>query len=106
MPSFDIRRADGRYVTRVEGMETLHSFSYGDHYDPDNVGFGFLRAINEEVIAPGAGYHPHRHEDVEIVTWVLDGLLAHEDTAGQSGVVPGGVAQRLSAGTGVSHGER
>lgn len=106
MPDRVVRRSADRYRTVADGTETLHSFSYGKHYDPDNVAFGPVVAINEERLAPGAGYDDHRHEDADIVTWVLDGVLAHEDSTGQRGEVTPGVAQRLSAGSGVTHAER
>lgn len=102
----EIRRADQRFRTVAEGTETSHSFSYGAHYDPDNISFGPITAINTERIAPGAGYDTHRHSDVEIVTWVIDGLLAHQDSTGAGGQIPPGLAQRLSAGSGVEHTER
>lgn len=101
-----VRRAGDRYRTTGEGTDTSHAFSYGKHYDPDNVGFGPIVAINEERLAPGAGYDEHRHSDADIVTWVLEGVLAHEDSTGQRGEVPPGIAQRLSAGSGVTHAER
>lgn len=103
-----VRRAAERFETVADGLRTLHSFSYGAHYDPENVAFGPLVALNEEHVAPGAGYDAHRHADVEIVTWVLSGELAHEDTSAQgvSGVVRPGSVQRLSAGEGVEHTER
>ncbi|TXL62330.1 pirin family protein [Aeromicrobium terrae] len=102
----EIRRSADRYVTESPDVTTFHSFSYGAHYDPQNVGFGPLIAINEENVAPGAGYDAHRHADVEIVTWVLEGALDHEDTTGHRGTIRPGTAQRLSAGTGVEHAER
>lgn len=102
----EIRRAAERFRTEGDGTETLHSFSYGRHYDPENVAFGPLVAINEERIAPGAGYDDHRHSDAEIVTWVLEGELAHADSTGTDGLIRPGVAQRLSAGEGVTHAER
>jgi len=101
----DVRRAADRFVTEAGDKRTLHSFSYGIHYDADNVGFGALRAINVEQLAPGAGYEPHRHSDVEIVTWVLEGALRHTDSAGGGGVIRPGTAQRLSAGDGAEHSE-
>lgn len=104
MPS-RVRRAGERYVTEGEGVRTLHSFSYGAHYDPDNVAFGALVAINEEHVEPGRGYDAHRHADVEIVTWVLEGALAHRDTTGHAGTIEPGVTQRLSAGEGAEHAE-
>ncbi|MEH3032637.1 MAG: pirin family protein [Aeromicrobium erythreum] len=102
----ELRRGTDRFETRRDGIVTRHSFSYGDHYDPANVGFGPLLAINEERLPPGGGYAAHRHADVEIVTWVLEGVLAHEDTTGHGGEVRPGTAQRLSAGSGAEHVER
>lgn len=102
----DVQRSSDRFVTETDGVTTLHSFSYGAHYDPDNIAFGPIIAINEESVRPGAGYDAHHHADVEIVTWVLDGVLAHEDTTGHRGLIEPGTAQRLSAGTGVQHAER
>ena len=106
LPDRELRRADQRYLTVGEGTSTRHSFSYGAHYDPDNVGFGALVAINTESVAPGAGYDEHRHTDVEIVTWVLTGALEHRDSTGAGGVIHPGTAQRLSAGEGAEHAER
>lgn len=103
--SIDVRRAADRFVTHGDAITTWHGLSYGVHYDPDNVAFGPIVAINTEQVGPGAGYDPHRHRDVEIVTWVVDGGLRHDDTAGGGGVVRPGTAQRLSAGTGVQHTE-
>ncbi len=102
----EIRRSEERYRTEADGIETRHSFSYGAHYAPDNTGFGPLMAINAETLAGGKGYGQHHHADVEIVTWVLEGALAHEDSTGHRGIVRPGTAQRLSAGTGVQHSER
>jgi redox-sensitive bicupin YhaK (pirin superfamily) len=102
----EVRHSAQRYVTDAGDVRTLHSFSYGVHYDAANVGFGALQAINEEQVAPGAGYDAHRHADVEIVTWVLEGALAHEDTTGHAGTIRPGTAQRLSAGSGAEHAER
>jgi redox-sensitive bicupin YhaK (pirin superfamily) len=101
----EIRRAAERFRTRGDGVSTWHSFSYGVHYDPDNVGFGPIIAINTERVEPRRGYEQHHHADVEIVTWVLRGALRHEDTTGHRGVIRPGTAQRLSAGTGVQHSE-
>lgn len=105
-PTIEFRTADARDQTVGAGTETWHSFSYGKHYDPDNIAFGPIIAINEERIAPGEGYDEHRHEDVEIVTWVLEGTLAHADSTGHAGDITPGLAQRLSAGSGVTHAER
>lgn len=102
----EVRSAGRRFRTDGDGTRTLHSFSYGAHYDPDNIGFGALRALNVEHVDPGAGYDTHHHADVEIVTWVLAGTLRHDDTTGAGGDIRPRVVQRLSAGTGVEHAER
>lgn len=101
----EVRRANDRFRTERNGITTLHSFSYGGHYDADNIGFGPIIAINEEQVAPAGGYDTHHHADVEIVTWVLEGALAHEDTAGSRGVIAPGTLHWLSAGDGVQHAE-
>ncbi|MDX2973514.1 pirin family protein [Kribbella solani] len=101
----EIRRADERFRTASEWLDSWHSFSFGEFYDPANVGFGFLVAHNDETVAPGTGFEPHPHQDLEIVTWVLDGALAHRDSEGNSGVVHPGLAQRMSAGSGIRHSE-
>ena len=102
----EVRRAAARFRTDQDGITTFHSFSYGRHYDPDNVGFGPVIAINEERIPPGGGYDTHAHSGVDIVTWVLEGALAHEDSTGSSDVVEPGELRWLSAGDGVRHAER
>ncbi|MFC5720086.1 pirin family protein [Streptomyces gamaensis] len=88
------------------GIDTRHAFSFSGFYDPDNVRFGPLAACNEERLAPGAGFAEHPHRDVEIVTWVVEGELTHEDSAGHRTVIRPGDLQRLSAGAGVRHSER
>lgn len=102
----EIRRGSQRYVSRREGTTTWHSFSYGDHYDSSNLRLGPLQAVNEELVEPGFGYSSHRHEDVEIVTWVLDGALRHEDSTGNRGIVRPGQVQHVSAGRGLDHVEQ
>ena len=104
--SIELRRADTRFVTRSDWATTRHSFSFGEHYDPDNVRFGALIACNEEHLAAGAGFDEHPHRHTEIVTWVLSGSLLHEDSTGERGIVHPGLVQRLSAGSGVVHAER
>jgi redox-sensitive bicupin YhaK (pirin superfamily) len=101
----EIRRADERFRTASDWLDSRHSFSFGPHYDPANVGFGFLVAHNDEMVAPGTGFGTHPHQDVEIVTWVLRGALAHRDSQGNSGSVYPGLAQRMSAGSGIQHSE-
>ncbi|ROQ32137.1 hypothetical protein EDD98_1111 [Streptomyces sp. PanSC19] len=88
------------------GIETRHAFSFGPHYDPDNLRFGALLAVNEERLAPGAGFDEHPHSHTEIVTWVTEGELTHHDSAGHTTVVRPGDLQHLSAASGVRHVER
>ena len=102
----DVRRAADRFRTESDGIVSRHSFSFGAHYDPANVGHALLVAHNDDVVAPGSGYATHPHRDLEVVTWVLDGGLRHEDSRGNSGLVVPGLVQRLSAGSGVLHAER
>lgn len=102
----DIRRAEDRFQTTSDWLDSRHSFSFGPYYDPANVGFGLLLVHNDEVVAPGTGFDTHPHQDLEIVTWVLRGALAHQDSEGNSGIVYPGLAQRMSAGSGIQHSER
>ncbi|KAK1185998.1 pirin family protein [Streptomyces sp. NBS 14/10] len=102
-----VQRAGERYRGGDgAGIETRHAFSFSGYYDPENVRFGSLMACNEERLAPGAGFAEHPHRDVEIVTWVVEGELTHEDSTGGRTVVRPGDVQRLSAGGGVRHSER
>jgi redox-sensitive bicupin YhaK (pirin superfamily) len=102
----EIRRAADRAVTTTSWLNSRHSFSFGDHYDPGNTHHGVLLVNNDDILARAAGFDTHPHRDMEIVTWVLDGSLAHRDSAGNSGVVYPGLAQRMSAGTGILHSEK
>jgi quercetin 2,3-dioxygenase len=102
----EIRRANDRTVTDAPGVTTWHSFSSGAHYDPANVSFGRLVASDEHLLAPGAGFDPHPHRSLEIVSWVLSGTLVHEDSTGRRASVRHGTVQHLSAGSGVEHSER
>jgi redox-sensitive bicupin YhaK (pirin superfamily) len=102
----EVRRADERFVSRAGGAETRHSFSFGEHYDPANVGFGALLVNNDDLVCASTGYDDHPHRDAEIVTWVLSGSLVHQDSRGLSGIVYPGLAQRMSAGSGIVHAER
>jgi redox-sensitive bicupin YhaK (pirin superfamily) len=105
-PRLDVRRAGERFVTRVDWLDSKHSFSFGPHYDPRNTHFGLLLVSNDDVVLPGMGFETHPHRDMEIVTWVLEGSLVHEDSEGHSGVIYPGLAQRMSAGTGIMHSEK
>jgi len=105
MSGVEVWRAADRFVTADSGKTTRHSFSFGRHFDPGNVGFGLLMVNNDDLLEPSAGYPTHPHRDVEIITWVLDGALVHRDSAGEGGVIEPGLAQRLSAGRGVRHSE-
>ncbi|MFE4366888.1 pirin family protein [Streptomyces sp. NPDC056835] len=103
-----VRYAAQRYVggDPSAGIESLHAFSFGRFYDPDNLRFGAVLACNEERLAPGAGFDEHPHSHTEIVTWVVEGELTHRDSAGHATVVRPGDVQRLSSAGGVRHVER
>jgi len=105
-PHIELRRAQDRFLTKTDGIETYHSFSFGEHYDPTNVSFGRLMVNNDDLLRVGAGYPDHPHRDAEVVTWVLSGSLVHEDSRGNSGLIYPGLAQRMSAGLGIVHAER
>ncbi|MBT1091814.1 pirin family protein [Streptomyces chartreusis] len=104
----DVRRAAERYPggDPASGIESRHAFSFGPHYDPDNLRFGVLIACNEERLAPGAGFDEHPHSHTEIVTWVVEGELTHRDSTGHETRVGPGDVQRLSSAGGVRHVER
>jgi redox-sensitive bicupin YhaK (pirin superfamily) len=102
----EVRRAADRFTTEAEGRTTRHSFSFDRHYDPANVGHALLVAHNDDLVAPGHGYDLHPHRDTEIVTWVLEGSLVHQDSTGHNGIIYPGLAQRMSAGTGILHSEK
>src|ERR1700760_5058023 len=101
-----ICRAGDRAVTRTSWLQSRHSFSFGDHYDPDNTHHGLLLVNNDDIVDPGTGFETHPHRDMEIVTWVLQGSLVHQDSEGYTGVIYPGLAQRMSAGTGILHSEK
>jgi redox-sensitive bicupin YhaK (pirin superfamily) len=102
----EIRRAADRAVTKTSWLKSRHSFSFGDHYDPDNTHHGLLLVNNDDIVEPGSGFDTHPHRDMEIVTWVLQGELTHQDSTGNRGVIYPGLAQRMSAGSGILHSEK
>ncbi|MDT7708094.1 MAG: quercetin 2,3-dioxygenase [Pseudonocardiales bacterium] len=105
-PAVDVRRSGERFHTRIGWLDSRHSFSFGQHYDPDNTHFGVLMVSNDDVVKAGSGFETHPHRDMEIVTWVLEGSLVHQDSTGHSGLIYPGLAQRMSAGTGILHSEK
>lgn len=100
-----IRKSEARGQTRIDWLDSKHSFSFGEYYDPAQMHWGPLRVINEDIVAPGAGFPTHPHRDMEILTWVLDGELAHKDSTGGAETIKPGELQRMSAGTGIRHSE-
>ncbi|MDY7105330.1 MAG: pirin family protein [Actinomycetota bacterium] len=102
----DIRRADDRFKTKMGWLDSKHSFSFSRHYDAENVHHGLLLVNNDDIVLPGTGFETHPHRDMEIVTWVLRGSLVHQDSEGHNGVIYPGLAQRMSAGTGILHSEK
>lgn len=104
-PTIDVRRAETRPHTRIDWLDSRHSFSFGHHYDPTNVGHGLLLVSNDDRVRAGTGFSTHPHQDMEIVTWVLSGRLEHKDSEGNHGEIYPGLAQRMSAGSGIWHSE-
>jgi hypothetical protein len=100
-----ISRDDEHYRNKQDWLDTTHHFSFGEYFDPHKMNFGPLRVFNDDTIEPGTGFGFHQHSDMEIVTYVISGILEHKDSLGNTGTVEPGEVQRMSAGTGIMHSE-
>jgi redox-sensitive bicupin YhaK (pirin superfamily) len=105
MTTIDVRRANERFHSKLDWLDSWHSFSFSNHYDPKNTHHGLLLVHNDDIVAPATGFGLHAHRDMEIVTWVLSGTVQHRDSEGNEGLIRPGLAQRMSAGRGIRHSE-
>ncbi|MGH7949658.1 MAG: pirin family protein [Candidatus Binataceae bacterium] len=100
-----LRKSEQRGASELSWLKSRHTFSFNEYFDPQQTGFSSLRVINNDIVAAGAGFAPHSHRDMEILTWILDGELAHRDSLGHGSIIKRGDIQRMSAGTGIQHSE-
>ena len=98
-------KSDQRGRTKIDWLDSYHSFSFGNYYDPNNINFGPLRVLNDDTVIPSAGFPTHPHKDMEIVSIVTKGSMAHQDSSGGQGVIKEGEIQRMTAGKGIFHSE-
>ncbi|MBS3051588.1 MAG: pirin family protein [Candidatus Aenigmarchaeota archaeon] len=103
--NIDIQRSSDRGTTRTNWLNSRHSFSFGNYFNPARMGFGLLKVLNDDIIEPGGGFPTHHHDNMEIVTIVLEGALQHKDSSGGEGVIKPGEVQAMSAGRGIYHSE-
>ena len=101
----EVKKSDERGHTEIDWLNSRHSFSFGEYYDPENIHFGPLRVMNDDIIQPGEGFPTHPHRDMEIVTIVLEGTVAHKDSSGGEGTIAVNEIQRMTAGKGIMHSE-
>jgi len=101
----EIRKAQDRGHSHIDWLDSYHTFSFGEYYDPDHIQFGYLRVINEDRIKPSMGFGTHSHRDMEIITVMLEGELAHKDSIGNGSVIKKGDIQKMTAGSGIMHSE-